>query len=122
VIDERADEFFAVFRSAASAISAAVRVQEQLAQRKWPGDEVVRVRAGLHSGKPSRTALGYIGVPVHTVARVCSAARGGQTMLSGDTLAALEAHPPAGVAFRRVGRRRLKGLPEATELFTASPG
>jgi len=122
VIDERADEFFAVFRSAASAVAAAVSIQGLLAKRKWPGGETVRVRAGLHSGKPSRTALGYIGVPVHTVARVCSAARGGQILLSSDTLTALEAHPPARVAFQRVGRRRLKGLPEATELFTAGPG
>ena len=80
---------------------------------------MVKVRAGLHTGKPSRTALGYIGVPVHTVARVCSAAKGGQILLSGDTLAALKAHPPANVALQRVGRRRLKGLPEPTELFSA---
>jgi class 3 adenylate cyclase len=121
VIDERADEFFAVFRSAASAVAAAAEIQQKLGDRAWPGDQVVRVRAGLHSGKPSRTALGYIGLPVHTVARVCAAARGGQTLLTSDTLSALEAHPPAGVAFGRFGRRRLKGLPAATELFTASP-
>jgi class 3 adenylate cyclase len=119
VIDERADELFAVFRSAGAAVAAAVRIQEQLAKRTWPESQVVRVRAGLHSGKPSRTALGYIGVPVHTVARVCGAATGGQVLLSSDTLAALETHPPPRVAFQRVGRRRLKGLPAATELFTA---
>ena len=122
VIDERADEFFAVFRSAASAVGAAVSIQEQLAKRRWPAGEVVRVRAGLHSGKPNRTALGYIGIPVHTVARVCSTASGGQILLSSDTLTSLEAHPPARVVFQRVGRRRLKGLPEATELFMARPG
>ena len=119
VIDERADEFFAVFRSAASAVEAAVRMQELLAKRSWPDGQVIRIRAGLHSGKPSRTALGYIGVPVHTVARVCGVAVGGQILLTSDTLSALASHPPARVAFQRVGRRRLKGLPAATELFTA---
>jgi len=121
VIDERADEFFAVFRSAAAAVSAAVAIQRALSTRAWPGDAVVRVRAGLHSGKPSRTALGYIGVPVHTVARICSVAKGGQILLSGDTLAALKPHPPARVALQRVGRRRLKGLAEPTEVFSALP-
>ena len=119
VIDERADEFFAVFRSAASAVTTAATIQDALARRTWPDDVKVRVRAGIHSGKPNRTALGYIGVPVHTVARVCSTARGGQVLLTADTLAALAAHPPARVAFERVGRRRLRGLPTATELFTA---
>ena len=119
VIDERADEFFAVFRSAPAALAAAVAIQRALAKKEWPMGAEVKVRAGLHSGKPSRTALGYIGVPVHTVARVCSAAKGGQILLSGDTLAALKSHQPAGVALMRVGRRRLKGLAEPTELFSA---
>jgi class 3 adenylate cyclase len=119
VIDERADEFFAVFRSATAAVEAAVRMGEKLAKRRWPDGQVVRVRAGLHSGKPSRTALGYIGIPVHTVARVCGVASGGQILLSGETLSALASHPPARVAFQRVGRRRLKGLPAATELYMA---
>ena len=119
VIDERADEFFAVFRSAPAAVSAAVDIQRALAKKRWPGDVAVKVRAGIHSGTPSRTALGYIGLPVHTVARVCSVAKGGQIVLSGDTLAALKTHAPAEVTFRRIGRRRLKGLPEPTELFSA---
>ncbi len=120
VIDERADEFFAAFRSAAAAVSAAAEVQRALAKKRWADGVLVKVRAGLHSGKPSRTALGYIGLPVHTVARVCSAAKGGQIILTGETLAFLRAHPPVGVSFTRIGRRRLKGLPEPTELFAAA--
>jgi len=121
IIDERADEFFAVFRGAGAAVTAAVAIQAALEQRSWPQGVRVRVRAGLHSGRPNRTALGYIGLPVHTVARVCSAAKGGQVLLSGEALAACGAHPPAGVVMQRVGRRHLKGLPQATELFVARP-
>jgi class 3 adenylate cyclase len=105
IIDERADEFFAAFRSAAAAVSAAAEVQRALARKRWADGVTVRVRAGLHSGKPNRTALGYIGLPVHTVARVCSAAKGGQIILTGETLAFLKAHPPADVSFTRIGRR-----------------
>ena len=115
VIDERADEFFAVFRSPAAAIQAAVTVQQKLARKRWPDAVEVRVRAGLHSGHPVLTPMGYIGLPVHTVARVCSAARGGQILASSDTTAAL-AEPPTGVQVSRLGRRRLKGLPSAVEL------
>jgi class 3 adenylate cyclase len=115
VIDERADEFFAVFRSPAAAIEAATTVQRRVARGSWPEAIEVRVRAGIHSGRPSLTSLGYIGLPVHTVARVCSAARGGQILASGDTMAALK-DGQTGVRCRSLGRRRLKGLPTAVEL------
>ena len=115
VIDERADEFFAVFRSPAAAIEAALTVQEKLARKRWPGEVAVRVRAGIHSGRPDLTPMGYIGLAVHTVARVCSAASGGQTFASSDTMAALKEHP-AGVEASSLGRRRLKGLPAPVEL------
>jgi class 3 adenylate cyclase len=37
------------------------------------------VRAGIHSGRPTLTDTGYVGLSVHTVARLCSVAHGGQT-------------------------------------------
>jgi class 3 adenylate cyclase len=107
--------FFAVFRSPAAAIQAALTVQQKLVRKRWPDAVEVRVRVGLHSGHPVLTPLGYIGLPVHTVARVCSAARGGQILASSDTTAALT-EPPTGVQVSRLGRRRLKGLPSAVEL------
>jgi class 3 adenylate cyclase len=121
VIDERADEFFAVFRSPVAAIQAALTVQEKLALKRWPDGAVVRVRAGIHSGRPSLTPMGYIGLPVHTVARVCSAASGGQVLASGDTMDAL-AGPPDGVEVNSLGQRRLKGLPAAVELVNLTAG
>jgi class 3 adenylate cyclase len=116
-IDARADEFFAVFEQPGAAIQAATAIQGGLGKRRWPDDLDVRVRIGIHSGRPTLTDVGYIGLAVHTAARVCSAAHGGQIVVSGETRAAVEASRPAGVRFRSLGRHRLAGLPGAQPLF-----
>jgi class 3 adenylate cyclase len=116
-IDARADEFFAVFERPVAAIDAAVAVQRSLGQHSWTDDADVRVRAGIHSGRPTLTDVGYIGLAVHTTARLCSAAHGGQIVVSTATRAAVAASPPPGVRFRSLGRHRLPGLPDAEMLF-----
>ena len=116
-IDARADEYFAVFEQARAAVEAAVAVQRALGKRRWPDDLDVRVRAGIHSGRPTLTEVGYIGLAVHTTARVCSAAHGGQIVVSSRTRAAVRTPAPSGVRFRGLGRHRLPGLPDAETLF-----
>jgi class 3 adenylate cyclase len=116
-IDARADEYFAVFEQATAAVAAAVAVQRAVGKRGWPDDLDVRVRAGIHSGRPTLTEVGYIGLAVHTTARVCSAAHGGQIVVSSRTRAAVRTATPTGVSFRGLGRHRLPGLPEAETLF-----
>jgi class 3 adenylate cyclase len=116
-VEARADEFFAVFDRADGAVEAAVKLQLALANRTWPDDLECRVRVGIHSGRPTLTDTGYIGLSVHTAARVCSAAHGGQILLSADTKAAIEASMPAGVSLRSLGRHRLPGLTRAEALF-----
>jgi class 3 adenylate cyclase len=116
-IDARADEFFAVFERARAAIEAAVAIEHALGNRTWPDDLDVRVRVGIHSGRPTLTDVGYIGLAVHTTARVCSAAHGGQIVVSGETRAAVGQSVPPGVRFRSLGRHRLPGLPDAATLF-----
>jgi class 3 adenylate cyclase len=114
-IDARADELFAVFEQAGAAIEAAVAIQRAIGERDWPADLDVRVRVGIHRGRPTLTEVGYIGLAVHATARVCSAAHGGQVVVSGEARAA--AAQPAGIRFRSLGRHRLPGLPEAIALF-----
>ncbi len=116
-IDARADEFFAVFERAVAAIEAAAAIQRALGHRVWPGDLAVRVRVGIHTGRPTLTDVGYIGLAVHTTARVCSAAHGGQIIVSGETRTAVGKSAPVGVRFRNLGRHRLPGLPDAETLF-----
>ena len=116
-IDARADEYFAVFERAAAAIEAAVAIQRALGKRAWPDGLDVQVRVGIHSGRPTLTDVGYIGLAVHTTARVCSTAHGGQIVVSANTRAAVRTSAPASIRFRTLGRHRLRGLPDAETLF-----
>jgi class 3 adenylate cyclase len=116
-IDARADEFFAVFDRAAAAVEAAVAIQRALGKRTWPDDLEVRLRIGIHSGHPTLTDVGYIGLAVHATARVCAAAHGGQIVVSAATRAAVGKSTAGGFRFRTLGRHRLAGLPDAEALF-----
>jgi class 3 adenylate cyclase len=116
-IDARGDELFAVFERAPAAIETAVAAQRALADRTSTTGRPVRVRIGIHSGRPTLTDAGYIGLPVHATARVCSAAHGGQILVSGATRAAIGTATPTGVRFRSLGRHRLPGLPDPETLF-----
>jgi class 3 adenylate cyclase len=116
-IDARADEFFAVFERAGTAVEAAVAVQRDLATREWTDGLEVRLRIGLNSGHPTLTEAGYIGLAVHMTARVCAAAHGGQIIVSATTRTAIGTSPLAGLRFRGLGRHRLAGLPDPEMLF-----
>jgi class 3 adenylate cyclase len=116
-VEARADEFFGVFEHAGAAVQAAVAIQRTLSGRSWPDEVQCRVRIGIHSGRPTLTDTGYIGLSVHTAARVCSAAHGGQILVSAECRSAVEGSRPAGIGFLSLGRHRLAGLAEAEELY-----
>ena len=55
-VDTQGDSFFVAFRRATQAVAAAVARQRALAAEAWPEGGAVRVRIGLHTGEPIRTA------------------------------------------------------------------
>ena len=116
-VDAYGDEYLCVFERAAAAIEAAVELQRAMRERTWPGGIDVRVRAGIHSGRPTLTETGYVGLSVHTVARVCAVGHGGQVIVSEKTKVAVEASTPAGVHFRSLGQHRFAGLADPETLF-----
>jgi class 3 adenylate cyclase len=116
-VDVRADELFAVFKRPAAALGAALAIQRRVEARTWTGDARVRLRIGIHTGRPTLTDSGYVGLAVHTAARICAAGHGGQILLSDAAVRAAKAAAPAGVAFRALGRHRLHGLPDPEPLF-----
>jgi class 3 adenylate cyclase len=117
VVETRADEFFAVFESPVCAIEAAIAAHGHLSAERWPHDAAVRIRTGIHAGYPTRSDANYIGMAVHTTARICSAAHGAQIVISGDTKTALTGLTPEGVRFRNLGTHRLRGIPDEVPLF-----
>jgi class 3 adenylate cyclase len=116
-VDARADEFFAVFEHAAPALDAAIRIQRALARRTWGEGQACRVRIGLHSGRPTLTDTGYIGLSVHAAARVCQAGHGGQILVSTRARRALRDVMPSAVRLRSLGRHELPGLTRPETLY-----
>jgi class 3 adenylate cyclase len=116
VVSARGDDVFAVFERARDALDAA------LATQRATGGEV-RLRIGLHRGRPALTDGGYVGLSVHAAARICFAGHGGQIVLSSAVAAALRDELPDGVTLRPLGAWRFRGLPEPIEILQAvAPG
>jgi class 3 adenylate cyclase len=115
-VDARADEFFAAFGDAASALRAAVEIQRGLASHEWPRGEKVCVRVGIHTGRPTLSDAGYVGIAVHTAARICSAGHGGQILASSVSIAELKTRTD-GLAFRSLGEYALPSLKDPLALF-----
>ena len=116
-VDARADELFAVFKRPVGALEAAIAIQRSLRSRAWPDGASVRVRIGLHTGRPTLTESGYVGLAVHTAARICAVGHGGQIVLSSAAVRAVEASLPVGVGLRQLGAHRLQGLGDRETLF-----
>jgi class 3 adenylate cyclase len=111
------DEVFAVSETAPAALDAALAIQRAMDAANWPGDSEVRLRIGLHRGRPALTDTGYVGLSVHTAARICFAAHGGQIVMSSAVHAAVPEPLPDGVSLKSLGAWRFRGLPEPVGLF-----
>jgi class 3 adenylate cyclase len=118
-VDARADELFAVFTQANGALHAALAIQREFLDTAWPDSLQVRVRVGIHTGRPTLTDAGYVGVAVNTAARVCFASHGGQIVLSRSAREAVDASQIDGVTFRDLGLHQMQGLPSPEALFQA---
>lgn len=116
-IDTAGDGFFVAFHRATHAVAAAVAAQRAIAAHPWPEGTPVRVRLGLHTGEPTLTTGGYVGLDVHRAARMCAAGHGGQILLSQTTCTLVEQDLPSGVGLRGLGEHRLKDLQRPERLF-----
>lgn len=116
-VSTEGDAFFVAFSSASRAVAATAAGQAALAVHAWPDGGPVWVRMGVHTGEPRIREGEYWGPDVHYAARVASAARGGQVLVSAAT-AALS----PGYELTSLGRHRLRDFPEPRELFALGPG
>ena len=115
------DGFFAVFNDAGDAVHAAVEIQRAFHSEPWPHNAPVRVRIGLHTGKPKIVDGIYVGLDVNRAARIAAAASGGQVILSAATRTLLRNDDlPAGIAIRDLGAHRLRDIRHPELLFDLS--
>ena len=106
------------FPSAIGCLRAAVESQRGLESYDWPEGRPVRVRMGMHTGEPTRTGEGYVGMDVHAAARICSAGHGGQILLSHRTAELAEEElATEELTLRDLGEHRLKDLEGPQQLF-----
>jgi class 3 adenylate cyclase len=116
-IDASGDELFAAFKSARAALECALAIQRGARDHAWPDGRKVLLRIGLHSGRPTLTHGGYVGLAVHATARICNVAHGGQIILSRAAIRAIGDATEATTSFVELGEHQLPGLPEVEQLF-----
>jgi predicted ATPase len=109
-VDTQGDAFFFAFPTAPGALSAASSFTDALA----PGP--IRVRVGLHTGRPLLAHEGYVGDDVHFAARVASAGHGGQVVCSRPTAELVEAE------LTDLGEHRLKDIAQPVSLYQLGEG
>src|SRR5262249_59542906 len=105
VVDTQGDAFFVAFGRAADAVTAAAAAQRALAAHRWPDDAEPRVRMGLHTGEPTSSGGGYVGLDVHRGARICAAGHGREGPAPPPGRAPAARAPPARGGARRPGGR-----------------
>jgi class 3 adenylate cyclase/alkanesulfonate monooxygenase SsuD/methylene tetrahydromethanopterin reductase-like flavin-dependent oxidoreductase (luciferase family) len=116
-VSARGDDVFAVFERAPAALEAALAIQREMHAHAWPGGNDVRLRIGLHRGRPALTDTGYVGLSVHAAARICFAAHGGQIVMSSAVRSAVIDSLADGVSLSSLGAWRFHGLREPVDLF-----
>ncbi len=111
------DSFFVVFGTADAAVRAAIEAQRGLVENQWPANATVRVRMGLHVGEPARHEEGFVGLDLNRAARIAATANGAQIVISADLHDEMSGIELDGVAYRDLGRHRLKDLPHPERIY-----
>lgn len=110
-IDTAGDGFFASFDGPARAIRCACAISEGVRELG------IEIRAGLHTGECERIDDKVGGIAVNIGARVASAARAGEVLVS-NTVKDLVAG--SGIQFTERGVAELKGIPGEWRLFAVT--
>src|SRR5215203_391394 len=115
------DAFCCAFATAPDGLEAALEAQRELLSQRREEGELLKVRMALHTGAAEEREGDYFGPPVNRVARLLSAAHGGQVLLSLPAQELVRDQLPAWTSLRDLGEHRLKDLfrPERVFQFLA---
>ena len=109
-VDYEGDAFFYAFASAQEAVCAVSEAMSGL--EAGP----IAIRVGVHTGEPGLDPPKYVGMDVHTAARIMSAGYGGQVLVSETTRVLVSAQ------LTELGSHRLKDLAEPLPLYQLGQG
>jgi class 3 adenylate cyclase len=117
-VGTQGDAFFVAFARARDAMGAAVAAQRALGAVPSPEGVSLRVRMGLHTGEAAVRGATYVGLDVHRAARICSAAHGGQVLVSSATRELVaDALQAQDVTLRDLGLYALRDIGRPEHLF-----
>ncbi|HEX4733393.1 MAG TPA: adenylate/guanylate cyclase domain-containing protein [Thermoleophilaceae bacterium] len=114
VVKRLGDGMMAAFSDAESAVRAACDAREKVGTIAVDGYRA-QLRAGIHLGKPRKIGGDYLGVDVNVAARVASAAKPGEILVSGAACVTLD---DSAFELKRKRRFRAKGTPKELEVFS----
>jgi len=112
------DAFCAAFPTAHDALEEALTAQRTLFSEAW-GEETgaLRARMALHTGAAHERDKDYFGPSVNRVARLLSAAHGGQILLSSSAQELVRHRLPPRTHLADLGERHLKDLSGPERIF-----
>jgi adenylate cyclase len=116
IVKRLGDGLMATFLDGQEAVDAALDAQEAVREIKVDGHSP-RMRAGVHWGRPRKLGGDFLGVDVNVAARVTSAAKAGQVLVSDALLAKLNGD---GVRAGRAKRLRADGTPSGLRVAEVS--
>src|SRR5829696_6210975 len=111
------DAFCCAFPTAPDALEATLEAQHRLLSSAWEQTGPLKVRMALHTGAAEERDGDYFGPPVNRVARLLSAAHGGQVLLSLPTQELVRDQLLVGTTLRDLGEHRLKDLFRPERVF-----
>lgn len=107
-----------VFDSPLDAVQAAIAIQRALHGERWEAQiGELAVRIGIHTGSAIAQDGDYFGPTLNRVARLMSAAHGGQIVLSAATAELVRDGVSGEVALIDLGAHRLKDLAEPQRIY-----
>jgi class 3 adenylate cyclase len=118
-IKTEGDAIHAVFPSASSAVLCGLDIVESAAElNAQQPDRPLGLGVGVHAGEAVETAEGYIGRAVNIAARLCSAAKPGEVLVSSTVKGITQASITVGFIPR--GSRRLKGISDPIVVYAVT--
>jgi predicted ATPase len=117
VFKRMGDAYYAAFHTTAQAVAAAHDAQRALSSEDWSATDGLRVRMAVHVGAVESRDGDYFGRALNKIARLLSAAHGGQVVVTGAVVELVSESLPPGASLHPLGLHRLKDLELPDHIF-----